>query len=94
MTTNSCSIDCFCEELRGDPRFSELADQFHAGLTEVDRLADDSPDLAEFWRGLQHIFTRQSRPLSERINKLIAFNDLRIGKDGLVVVDLVRFAGW
>jgi hypothetical protein len=94
MTTHGREISEFVSEVRADPEFSVLAELFHAGLSEADRIADNSVDHAEFFRGLQHIFTKQSRPLNERINKLIEFDDLRKGKDGLVVVDLREFCGW
>jgi hypothetical protein len=94
MTTHSPSIDRFCEEICRDPIFGDLADSFRAGLSEVDRLADDSPDHAEFFAGLEWIFSTQSRSVGERLAKMSAFGDLIKDKGRLVVVDLPRFTGW
>jgi hypothetical protein len=73
MTTNAESISRFCDELRAVPQFSELADQFHAGLTEMDRKADkddkDSPDFAQAFDGLKWIW-EQPRPIGERLGKM------------------------
>jgi hypothetical protein len=91
MTTHSPSIDCFCEELRADPQLSKFADQFHSGLTEIDRLADDSPDHAEIFFGLEFIFGRQSRPIAERVAKMAELLKL---EGHPVIVDLKAFTGW
>ena len=94
MTTNAESISRFCDELRAVPQFSELADQFHAGLTEMDRKADkddkDSPDFAQAFDGLKWIW-EQPRPIGERLGKMCAF----MGLEGHpVICDLEEFTGW
>jgi hypothetical protein len=91
MTTHSPSIERFCEELRRDPQFAELADLWHAGLTEVDRLADNSPDHAEFFEALKFIFSNQWHPLGERLDKMCELNKL---EGHPVVVNLKEFTGW
>ena len=93
MTTHGREISEFVSEVRADPQFSELAELFRAGLSEADRFGDNNPDVGQFFEGLLHIFTERSRSVTERVIRLIEFNDLR-KKDGLVVVDLVRFVGW
>jgi hypothetical protein len=90
MSTNSPSIDAFVAELRGDPQFREFADQFHVHLTDIDRLADDSPDHAEFLDGLKYIWERR-RPVGERLTKMIEFTKL---EGHPVVVDMEEFTGW
>jgi hypothetical protein len=95
MTTHSPSINAFCEELRRDPQFSDLAGPFRASLTEIDRLGDgnnkNSPDFAEFFSGLEFIFSRQSRPIAERLTKMAEFRELQ---GHPVIVDLEQFCGW
>jgi hypothetical protein len=76
--------------MRRDPQFSDLADGFHAGLTELDRLADDSPDHAEILDGLKWIWEKP-RSVGERLCKK---GELWKLEGHPVVVDLPRFTGW
>jgi hypothetical protein len=90
VTTNSPSIDKFCEEVRADPLYAEFADRFHDHLTGIDRLADDSPDHAEFLDGLKYIW-EQPRPLGERLGKMCELEKL---EGHPVVVNMREFCGW
>ena len=90
MTTNSPSIDKFIDELRHS-RFAEFADGFYSDLTGIDRLADDSPDHAEFFDGLEFIFSQRWRPLDERLGKMVEFAKLT---GNPVVVVMREFCGW
>jgi hypothetical protein len=95
MTTHSLSIGQFCDELASDPIFSELAEQFRAGLTEIDRRADkgdkNSPDFAEFFTGLEFIFSNKARSVGERLGKMAELMKL---EGHPVVVDMMEFTQW
>ena len=82
-------MERFCEELRGNSRFAEFADEFRTHLTDIDRLADESPDHAELFDGLQWIFSQQSRSVGER--PLVEFIGVQCHP---VVVDMESFTGW
>jgi hypothetical protein len=91
MSTHSDSINCFCDEMRRHPEFSKFADGFRTDLTGIDRLADDSPDHAEFFDGLEFIFSQRWRSLDERLSKMVEFTKLT----GNPVVCVMReFVGW
>jgi hypothetical protein len=96
MTTNAPATDAFIDELRADPRFATCAEPIRTGLMEIDRKADDdsrpdSPDHAEFFAGMEYIFSNRSRPLVERFEKLREFSGL---EGSPVVVNLKEFTGW
>ena len=90
MTTNSPSIDAFVAELRAVPELAEFADRVHTDLTDIDRLADDSPDHAEILDGLKYIW-EQPRPLAERLGKMCELGKL---EGHPVVVNMREFCGW
>jgi hypothetical protein len=90
MTTNAESISRFCDEMRASPQFAEFADGFYSSLTGIDRLADDSPDHAEFLDGLKYIW-ENPHPLAERVCKMVEFSKLT---GNPVVVVMREFTGW
>jgi hypothetical protein len=90
MSTHSDSINRFCDEVRADPQFAEFADGFRSSLIDIDRLADDSPDHAEFLDGLKWIW-EQPRSIGERLTKMMQFTGL---EGSPVVCDLPEFTGW
>jgi hypothetical protein len=90
MTTNSAAIGRFCDELRADGRLAEFADPVCADLMDLDRKSDTCPDHAAYFDALRYVFTRESRPLTERLEKLAALSSQK----GYVVIDLKAFCGW
>jgi hypothetical protein len=90
MTTNSAAIDRFCDELRADLRFAQYADQIRTDLMGLDSKSDTCPDHAAYFDALRYVFTRGSRPLTERLEKLARLSSQK----GYVVVNLKEFAGW
>jgi hypothetical protein len=91
MTTNTLSIDRFCEELAADPRFSPYADQIRTKLMDVDCRGDTCPDHAGFFDGLRWIFTHDDHSLAERLEMMGRLSDL---KNGYQIVEMRSFTGW
>jgi hypothetical protein len=92
MTTNTPSIDRFVDELRAVyPQGAEFVEQVRTGLMDIDRKADDCPDHAAFFAGLQWIYEHESHPVAERLEQM---SKLANFKKGYVVVDLPEFTGW
>jgi hypothetical protein len=91
LAGGDAAINSWLEELAVIPDMAGHIEPLRAGLEELYRKGDDSPDHAEFFEGVRWIAAHTNKTAIERLEKII---ELRRLEGHPVILDMQLFTGW